>query len=148
MGDANVCLSCSATSLEAEGLGDDTDCQSADGLGNFCDDGSSTGSGSAALACCDEDHVSPGQGFFNFFCVIFSSLAADLWVGSGAQAAGEFATDVKLDVCLAEQQRLRICIDSNELDALEPELNHAIHGINTTTADTDNFDDGKVVLIH
>jgi hypothetical protein len=41
---------------------------------------------------------------------------------------------------------LRIGIDRDELDTLEPLLDHSINGINATAADSDDLDDRQVVL--
>src|SRR5690606_40007154 len=54
--------------------------------------------------------------------------------------------DVQLDVGVAHQQSLRVGVDGDELDALETDLDHPVDGIDTTAADTDDFDDCEVVL--
>ena len=63
-----------------------------------------------------------------------------------AEAAGELAADVELDVGIAHQQRLRIGIDGDELDALESDLDHPVDGIDAAAADTDDLDDREVVV--
>ena len=141
-----VSLSCTTLSFKPEGLGHNTDGECADGLRNLCHDGSGTGSGSTTLTCGDEDHVSTCEGFFDLFCVVFCSLTANFGVSASTETAGELTSHVKLDVGLTEQECLRISVDGDELNALETEFDHAIDRVNTATADTDDFDDRKVVL--
>ena len=64
----------------------------------------------------------------------------------GAEAAGELAAHVELDVGVAHEQRLRVGVDGDELDALEADLDHAVDGVDATAADADDLDDGQVVL--
>ena len=78
--------------------------------------------------------------------VVLGGLAADLGVGAGAEAAGELAADVELDVGVAHQQRLRVGVDRDELDALEADLDHPVDGVDAAAADADDLDDREVVL--
>ena len=78
--------------------------------------------------------------------VVLGGLAADLGVGAGAEAAGELAADVELDVGVAHQQRLRVGVDGDELDALEADLDHPVDGVDAAAADADDLDDRQVVL--
>ena len=75
-----------------------------------------------------------------------AALRADLGVGAGAEAAGELAADVELDVGVAHQQGLRVGVDRDELDALEPDLDHPVDGVDATSTDAHDLDDGQVVL--
>src|SRR5262249_32043531 len=43
------------------------------------------------------------------------------------------------------QQRLRIRIDADELDARKSRLDHARHRVRAAAADADNLDDGQVI---
>jgi hypothetical protein len=78
--------------------------------------------------------------------VVLGRLAAHVRVGPGAQAAGQLATDVQLDVGIRHQQRLGVGVHRDELDALEADLDHAVDGVDATTADPDNLDNGQVVV--
>jgi hypothetical protein len=60
--------------------------------------------------------------------------------------AGELAADVQLDVGVAHQQRLRVGVDRDELDALEPYLDHPVDGVDAAATDADDLDHGKVVV--
>jgi hypothetical protein len=78
----------------------------------------------------------------NFVAVRFGSLTTDFRVAAGSETAGELATDVNLETRVAHDQRLRIGVDCDEVDATQTGVNHSIDGIDSTTADTDNLDDG------
>ena len=131
----------------AERLGDDTDGEGADRLGDARDDGRATGAGAAALARGDEDHVGAREGLLDLLGVVLGGTAADLGVGAGAEAAGELAADVELDVGVAHQQRLGVGVDRDELDPAQAELDHAVDGVDAAAADADDLDHGEVVLV-
>ena len=115
-------------------------------LGDLGDDRGGTGAGAAALAGGDEHHVGALEHLFDLVAVLLGGLLADLGVGAGAQAAGELAADVELDVGVAHQQRLGVGVDGDELDALQPGVDHAVDGVDAATADADDLDDRQVVL--
>ena len=98
-------------------------------LGDLGDDGRGAGAGAAALAGGDEDHVGALEHLFDLVAVLLGGLAADLGVAAGAEAPGELATDVELDVGVAHQQRLGVGVDGDELDALQPGVDHAVDGV-------------------
>ena len=114
--------------------------------GDVGDDRCAAGAGATALARGDEDHVGALEHLFDLLAVILGRLPADVRVGPGAEAAGQLAADVELDVGVAHQQRLRVGIDGDELDALEPDIDHPIDGIDPAPADADDLDDGEIVL--
>ena len=91
-------------------------------------------------------HVGAAQDLLDLVAVVLGGVAADVGVGPGAEAAGQLPADVELDVGVAHQQRLRIGVDGDELDALEPDLDHAVDGIHAATADADHLDDRQVVV--
>ncbi len=78
--------------------------------------------------------------------MVLGGLPADLGVGAGAEAPGEFTAHIELDVGVAHEEGLRIGVDRDELDALETDLDHPVDGVDTTAADTDDLDDCEVVL--
>ena len=145
-GDAVLGLVGAAPALEGERAGDHADGEGAERAGDVGHDGRAAGAGAAALAGRHEDHVGPLEDLLDLLAVVLGRLAADGRVGAGAESAGEFAADVELDVGVAHQQRLRVGVDGDELDALETDLDHPVDGIDTTAADTDDFDDCEVVL--
>ena len=83
------------------------------------DDRRAAGAGAAALARGDEHHVGALEHLFDLVAVVLGGLATDLGVGAGAEPARELAADVELHVGVAHQQRLRVGVDRDELDALE-----------------------------
>ena len=144
--DAVLGLVGAAAALEGERAGDHADGERAERAGDVGHDGRAAGAGAAALAGRHEDHVGPLEDLLDLLAVVLGGLAADVGVGAGAEAAGEFAADVELDVGVAHQQRLRVGVDGDELDALETDLDHPVDGVDTTAADTDDLDDCEVVL--
>ena len=146
LADAGLGLVGPAAALEGERAGDDADGQGAEAAGDPGDDGRAAGAGAAALAGGDEDHVGALEDLLDLLRVVLGGLLADLGVGAGAEAAGELAADVELDVGVAHQQRLRVGVDGDELDALEADLDHPVDGVDAAAADADDLDDGQVVL--
>ena len=68
-------------------------------------------------------------------------------IGARAEAPRELPPDVELDVGVAHEERLRVGVDGDELDAPQPQLDHAVDGVDAASADADDLDDGEVVLV-
>ena len=145
-GDALLGLVGPAPSLEGERTGHHTDGQRAQGARDPGDDRRAAGAGATALARGHEDHVGALEHLLDLLRVVLGGLAADVRVGAGAEAAGELAADVELDVGVAHEERLRVGVDGDELDALEADLDHPVHGVDATATDPDDLDHGQVVL--
>ena len=145
--DARLGLLLTAAALERERLRHDTDGQRADRLGDLRDDRRAAGARAAALAGGDEDHVGAAQRLFDLFGVVLRRAATHLGVGACAESARELATDVELDVGVAHQQRLRVGVDRDELDAAQAEVDHAVDGVHAAAADADDLDHREVVLV-
>ena len=144
--DAGLGLHRTAATFEAERTRHDADRQRADLLGDLRDDRRATGAGAAALARGDEHHVGALQHLFDLLAVLFGGLATDLGIGAGAESARELAADVELHVGVGQQQRLRVGVDRDELDALQPGVDHAVDRVAATAADADDLDHREVVL--
>ena len=144
--DTEVGLIGATTTLEGERTGDHTDGQGTEALGDLGDDGRAAGSGAAALASSDEDHVGPLENLFDVFGVVLGSLLADLGVSARTETAGELTTDLELYVSVTHQQRLRVGVDGDELDAFEAALDHPVDRVHAATTDADDLDDSQVVL--
>ena len=133
--------------LEGEGLGHDGDGQCADlvhrDIGN---DGSSAGTGAAALAAGDKHHVGASERLGDVVAGLIGSLAANLGIGAGAQAAGKVGADVHLDIGIRDRECLSIGVDGNKLDAADALFDHSIDRVGTAAADADHLNDGKVVV--
>ena len=144
--DTGLSLVGAATAFEGEGAGHHTNGQSAEGAGNTCHDGCATGTGATALTCGHKDHVCALEDFLNFLRVILGCLTANLGVCARAKTAGQLTTNVQLNVCIGHQQSLSVSVDSNELNAAQTNLNHAVDCVDATAADTNDLDDCQVVL--
>jgi hypothetical protein len=71
---------------------------------------------------------------------------AELGIGAGAETARRLLADVNGDVGHAELQRLKIGVDGHELDPGNPRLNHPVHGIDPTTTNAHNPNNGLMRL--
>jgi hypothetical protein len=78
--------------------------------------------------------------------VFLGGQAADLGVGPGAEAPGELTADVELHIGVTAEQCLGVGVDGDELDALQTGVDHSVHRVASTAADTDDLDHGQVVL--
>ena len=78
--------------------------------------------------------------------VVLGGLRAHVGVGAGAEAPGQLAADVELDIGVTHQQGLRIGVDRDELDALQTDLDHPVDGVDSTSTNTHDLDHGQVVL--
>ena len=116
------------------------------GLGDLGHDRSGAGAGATALAGGDEHHVGAPQDLFDLGTMVLGGLPADVGIGPGTEATGQLTADVELDVGVAHQQRLGVGVDRDELDALEPGVDHPVDGVATTAADPHHLDDGEIVL--
>src|SRR5699024_2625771 len=108
--------------------------------------GGSTGSGSSTFACGHEDHVSPLEGCFDLFSMILGGLTADLWVGTCTEAAGQVTADVEFYFSRRHEQCLSVGVNSNELNTAQSDIDHSVDSVHAAAADTNNFDDGQVIL--
>lgn len=127
--------------------GDDADGQRTHRLRDARHDRCCTGAGATALAGGHEDHVGAGQRLLDLLRVILGRTSADLGVGAGAEPARELAPDIELHVGVAQQQRLRIGVDGDELDAAQAELDHSVDGVDAAAADADDLDHREIVLV-
>ena len=144
--DADLGLHDAAFALEPEWPGDHADRQRAERPRHVRHHRGTASAGAAALAGRDEDHVGPLEDLLDLFSVILCRPAADIGVGAGAKPPGELTADIELDVGVAHEQRLRVSVDRDELDALEPLFDHAIDGVDAATADSDDLDNRQIVL--
>ena len=135
-----------APSLEGEGSGDHADGEGAEALGDLRHHGGATSAGATPLTRRDEDHVGALEHLLDLFPVLLGGLLADLGVRPGAEATGELTADVELHVGVAHEQRLGIRVDGDELDALEPRVDHSVDGVDATATDAHHLDDREVVL--
>ena len=76
-----------------------------------------------------------------------AACAADLGVAPGPEPPGQLPPDVELQVGVAHEQRLRVGVDGDELDALQPGLDHPVHGVDAAAADAHHLDDSEVAAL-
>ena len=144
--DARLGLVGTTAALERERAGDDAYRQGTEAAGDTGHDRRAARASAATLTRGHEDHVGALEDLLDLLGVVLRSLLADLGIRTCAQTARQLAPDVELDVGITHQQRLRVRVDRDELDALEADLDHAVDGVDATAADADDLDDGQVVL--
>ena len=139
--DALLRLARALRALELERARDDADGQRADlVLGDLGDHRRGARAGAAALAGGDEHHVRALERLLDVVARLGRRALPDLRVGAGAQALGELVADVQLDVGVRHLERLVVGVAGDELDAGETGVDHPVHGIGSTAADTDDLD--------
>lgn len=72
--------------------------------------------------------------------MVFCGLLANLGVGASAEPTRELTAYVELDVGIGHEERLSIGVDRDELDTLEPDLDHPVDGVHATASDADHLD--------
>src|SRR5690606_22857103 len=92
--------------------------------------------GAAAHARGDEDEVGALERAPHLVARLLDRLPADLRPGARAEAARELLADLDLQVRLRVLQRLRVRVHADELDSLQVLVDHAVHGVAATAADT------------
>ena len=142
-------MPCSAWSarelaLEAERPCDDADGERAELASDLRDDGSAARSCAATLSCRDEDHVGALQHLLQLVPTLLRRCKADPRVGAGAEATRGRRPDMDLLVGLGHEERLRVRVDRDELDARDACLDHPRHRVRAAAADADDLDDGEV----
>lgn len=138
-GDASLGLVGTALALERERTRHHANGQGTELPGDRRHDGRAAGTGAAALASGDEDHVGAAEELLDVVLGVVGGLAADFGVGACTEAAGRIPSDVELDVGITHQQRLRVGVDGDELDALEALLDHPVDGVDAAATDADHL---------
>ena len=146
LADAVIGLHRTAATFETERARDHADRERADLLRDLRDHRRAARAGATALARGDEHHVGALQHLFDLGAVLLGGLPTDLGIGAGAETPRERATDVELHVGVRQEERLRVGVDRDELDALEPGIDHAVDRVAATAADADDLDDREIVL--
>ena len=141
------CSACcaAAAALEAERPRHDADRERLELARELGDDGRRTGAGAAALAGGDEDHVGALERLLQLVAALHPGGVTDDRIGAGAEAARRLRADVDLHVGVAHQQRLRVGVHGDELDAGQARVDHAVDRVRAAAADADDLDHGQVV---
>ena len=130
--------------FELERLGHDAHGESADFFRDLGENSRGAGTGAAAHACGDEDHVRAREELGDLGVVFESGFAADLGIRAGAQAFGQLLADRKLGGSQRGVERLSVGVRGDELDAVESHLDHRVDGVTSATAYADYFNFGPV----
>ena len=134
-----------AHALEAERLRDHADRQRAEVLGDLGDDRRGAGAGAAAHAGGDEDHVGVLERLVDLLRVLLGGALTDARVGAGAEAARHLVADADLVRRVALEERLRIGVHADELDAHHLGADHPVDGVAAAATDADDLDEGEVL---
>ena len=132
-----------ALAFETERLGHHGNGQDAHFARHFGDDRRCAGTGAAAHAGGDEDHVRTRQRLGDLFALFHRGIAPDFRLGTGPQP---ILAEPQFFVCDAALQGLRVGVGSDELDAHHPLADHVIDGIAAGAANADNLDDRPQIV--
>ena len=129
----------------AERLRHDADRQRAGLLGHLGDDRGGAGAGPAAEPGGDEHHVRVDERLGDLLGVLLGRALADRAVAAGAEAAGDLVADPDLVRRVGLEERLRVRVAGDELDAHHLGPDHPVDGVAAAAADPDDPDQREVL---
>jgi hypothetical protein len=129
--------------LPCERARHDPDRQRPDLLGDLRDHRRGARAGAAAHAGGDEHHVGVFEGVVQLVAGLLGRLHPLLWVAAGAKPLGELVAHVQLAVGVGSDQRLRVGVHGDELDAADLRADHACDGVGAASTHTDDLDSGE-----
>ena len=127
--------------FERERLGDDRDREDAHLLRELRDHGRRARAGAAAHAGGDEHHVGALQRIHDAFAIFKRGLAADFRVRAGAEALGDIAAELQLQLRAAVLDRLRVGVGGDELHAVDAAIDHVRDRVAAAAAHAHHLDD-------
>ncbi len=98
------------------------------------------GTGAAAHARRQEQHVGAGDDLGDALAVFQRRLAPDFGIGARAQPLGDAGAELQLDLGLVALQRLRVGVGGDELHPLHAFLDHVVDRIAAAAAHADHLD--------
>ena len=137
--DSALCLFHSLFALKLERFGDDADGQDVHFLCNLSNNRSCTGAGTAAHACCDENHLAALDCCGNLVAAFLCGLLASFRNASCSAASGQAIANDDLLAGFGVLQCLCICVDRDKLYALHTAFNHSVDSVSAAAANTDDL---------
>ena len=95
---------------------------------------------SPAQAGGDKHHVGAFQGFNDLFRVLERCPPPDFRVASRTQSLGQLRAQLNFQRGIGSQQRLRVGIGHQKVDAFQVGCDHAVDGVAAASADPDHLD--------
>ena len=150
--DAGFGLLAAAASLGAERKGDDGDHEDflgvvvfeVDALGDLGDDGSCAGAGAAAHTGGNKEHLGVmSYGIADFIGLVQGGLTGTLGLVAGSEAEVAQRNLVGHGRGI---EGLHVGVADDEVNALDALAEHVVHGVAAATADTDDFDVGRLAF--
>ena len=126
----------------SNGFRDDADGENPHALGDFGDDGRRARPRTAAHPRGDEDHIRSREGRFDFGERLFRGLSPDFRAHARSKSPGDVGAELDNPVRVDLLEDLQVRVHRPKLDSLQPDLDHAPHGVVPTTADPDHLDFG------
>ena len=126
--------------FELEGSGDDGDGQGTGLTGHLGDDRGGAGAGAAAHAGGDEGHIDIGEEVADFVAAVLGRARAAFGVAADAETVGFGVGDADDGLGFGAGELLVVGVDGDELDAANFIGDHAVDGVATAAADSNNGD--------
>ena len=136
-----------ASPLKDERLRDDADREGADLFGDLRDDRCGARAGAATHTSGDKDKVRPFEGGAQILNIFLSGALANGRVAAGAEAARDPVANPYASWGMGLHQRLGIGVYGDEFHAKEFGANHAVDGIGSCAAHTDDANEREILRL-
>ncbi len=137
-----------ARAFKTERLGDHGDGQNVHFLRGPRNHRGCAGSGSAAHASGDEDHVGAFEALADLIHGFFGGFRANVRAGACAKARGRFRAELDAVFRFGTGKGLSVSVGNDKLDTLQVCLDHVVDGIASGTANTKDQDPGLEFMCH
>jgi len=145
--EAEIGAALALRTLEVEGLGDDADGEDAALARHTGDDRRRARARAAAHARGHEDHVAALEVTGQLVGRLLGGRAADLGLGAGAEALRQMRTQLHAAFRAAIDQRLGVGVRNDELDPVQTEVDHVVHGVGSAAAYADDGDARREIRV-
>ena len=126
--------------LKRKGFGDDSNGQAVVLPRHLSHDGRRAGAGAAAHSGRHEHQVRAFERLCNFLTALFGGPAADVGLGSGAEALGKLFTDLYLGVRFGQHKRLAVSVHGDEFHPAKTGVHHPVHRVGPAAAAAHHLD--------